>query len=250
MTSGEDNKAFIARIADMINLCERRGMVFTHFLNEYQRFTAESELKRLGCGNYCFFGGVEDADRTVLCVFSDYCRPENSDFPICCMTFKYRKADKLSHRDFLGSLMGLNLKRDAVGDILIDEGIAQVFVIESVRKTIENEVLKIGSVGVTVTSDEPTVLDKSRSYTEISGTVSSMRLDCIVSTALKMSRSKAVAIVASGTVELNYKVVSDNSCAVKQGDIFSVRGYGKFRVEEISGTTKKGRIHINVLKYC
>lgn len=250
MASTEDNKAFVARIADMTNLCERRGMVFTHFLNEYQRFTAEAELKKLGCGNYCFFGGVDDADRTVLCVFSEYCRPENSDFPVCCVTFKYRKADKLSHRDFLGALTALNLKREAIGDILTGEGIAQVFVIESVRKTIENEVLKIGSVGVTVTSDEPVVLDKSRAYIEISGTVSSMRLDCVVSTALKMSRSKAATIVSSGIVELNYTAVSDTSFNVKQGDVFSVRGYGKFRVEEISGMTKKGRIHINVLKYC
>lgn len=166
-----DEKAFVARIADMTELCERRGMVFTHFLNEYQRFLAEAELKRLGCENFCFFGGVENADRTVLCVFSEYCRPENSDFPIFCLTFKYRKADSLSHRDFLGALTALNIKRETIGDILTDDGIAQVFVVESVKSTIENEIVKIGSVGVTVTSDEPLRLDKKSSYKEICGTV-------------------------------------------------------------------------------
>ena len=148
-----EEKVFIARIADMAELCDRRGMVFTHFLNERQAFLAESELKKLGIENYCFYGGTDNADRVMLCVFNEYNRPERSDFPFTCVTFKYRKASALSHRDFLGSLTALNLKREAVGDILIGEGIAQVFVIDSVKKAIENDLRKIGSVGVEITVD-------------------------------------------------------------------------------------------------
>lgn len=245
-----EEKVFVARITDMVNLCERRGMMFTHFLNETQIVSAKMELKRLKCENYCFFGGVENADRRILCVFNEYYRPENSDFPLSCITFKYKTAYKLSHRDFLGVLTSLNLKREAIGDILTGDGIAQIFIIDSVKQTVENDIRKIGSVGVKVTSDELPQLDKKQSYSEIKGTAASMRLDCILSLALKISRGKVVSFISSGAVEVNYKLAENTSFLLRQGDIFSVRGHGKFRVEEISGITKKGRMHINVLKYC
>lgn len=245
-----EEKVFIARIADMAELCDRRGIVFTHFLNERQAFLAESELKKLGIENYCFYGGTDNAERVMLCVFNEYNRPERSDFPFTCVTFKYRKASALSHRDFLGSLTALNLKREAVGDILIGEGIAQVFVIDSVKKAIENDLRKIGSVGVEITVDTDPFLIKERSYHEIKGTSASMRLDCILSLSLGISRGKAAAVISSGTVEVNYKAVNSPAFNMKQGDIFSARGYGKFRVEEISGISKKGRLHIIVQKYC
>lgn len=249
MTDYEE-KAFAARIEDMAELSERRGIVFTHFLNERQQHMAESVLKRLRCENYCFSGGAENADRKILCVFSEYCRPENSDFPISCITFRFKQSYSLSHRDFLGALTSLNLKREAVGDILTGDGIAQVFVIDSVKRTVEDEVRKIGSIGVEVTSDEPLQLDKTQSYREIKGTAASLRLDCILGLALGISRSKAAAVISSGSAEVNYRPVTDTSFILKQGDIFSVRKYGKFRIEEISGVSKKGRIHIIVLKYC
>lgn len=249
MTEYEE-KAFAARIADMVNLSERRGMVFSHFLNERQQLSAESELKRLRCENYCFFGGVENADRRILCVYSDYCCPEESDFPVSCITFKFKPVYKLSHRDFLGALTSLNLKRETIGDILTGEGMAQVFVADSVCPAVESEVRKIGSVGVTVSSDEPPSLTKEQSYREITGTLASLRLDCVLSLALRLSRSKVIPVISSGNVEVNYKPADNPSLALKEGDIFSARGFGKFRIKEISGISKKGRIHIVVLKYC
>lgn len=245
-----DEKAFAARISDMAALSERRGMVFSHFLDERQQFIAKSELKRLGYENYCFSGGINNADRKMLCVFSEYCRPETSDFPMSCITFKYKPAYKLSHRDFLGALTALNIKRETIGDILIGDGIAQVFIVDSVKRTVEDEIRKIGSVGITVTSDEPPKLDKAQSYQEIKGTAASMRIDCILSLSFGLSRGKTAAVIASGAAQVNYRPVDDPSLNVKEGDIISVRGYGKFRIETVSGVSKKGRIHVNVLKYC
>ena len=77
-----------------------------------------------------------------------------------------------------------------------------------------------------------------------------LRCDCILSLSLGISRGKAAAVISSGTVEVNYKAVNSPAFIMKQGDIFSARGYGKFRVEEISGISKKGRLHIIVQKYC
>ncbi|MCM1226082.1 MAG: YlmH/Sll1252 family protein [Clostridium sp.] len=245
-----DEKTFAARISDLIALSERRGMTFTHFLNERQRFTAETELRRLGHENYCFYGGIENADRTMLCVFSDYCCPKNSDFPLSCITFKYKSSYKLSHRDFLGALTSLNIKRETIGDIIVGNGLAQVFTADTVRDTILFEITKIGSVGVSVTSEELPQLDKSSSYREISGTVASLRLDCILSLALGKGRSHAADAALSGAVEINYKPAQSGKIILKEKDIFSVRGHGKYRLEKVSGVSKKGRIHIVVLKYC
>lgn len=249
MTDFEE-KAFLARIDDMINLSERRGMVFSHFLNEAQQMLAQSELCRLRCENYCFFGGAENTDRNILCVFSDYCRPENSDFPVTCITFRYKPQYKLSHRDFLGVLTSLNLKRESIGDILIGEGVAQVFAENSVAGAITDEVRKIGSVGVSLSTDEPVLLSKEQSFSEIHGTAASMRLDCILSLATRLSRSKVMPLISSGNVQVNYRQQENASFVMKEGDIFSARGYGKFRIGEASGVSKKGRIHIVVLKYC
>lgn len=245
-----DEKIFIARITDMAENAERRGAVYTHFLNERQQHLAESVLKKEYVENYCFFGGAENCERRILCVFSEYCRPENSEFPLSCITFRYKPSYNLSHRDFLGALMSLNIKREAVGDILTGEGAAQIFVIESVKNTILDEIRKIGSTGVDVTSDEPLFLDKTLSFREINGTVSSMRLDCVLSLALRISRSKAASLISAGAAEVNFCPADDTSFVMKQGDTFSVRKHGKFRIEEISGVSKKGRIHISVLKYC
>ncbi len=245
-----EEKVFVARISDMISLSECRGMVFTHFLNERQVALSKMELKRLKYENYCFFGGVENADRKILCIFNEYCHPENSDFPLSCITFRYKTSYKLSHRDFLGALTSLNLKREAIGDILTDDGAAQVFAINSVVQTIENDINKIGSVGVKVSSDELPFIDKKLSYHEIKGTAASMRLDCILSLALGISRGKVVPFITSGATELNYKPIENTSVLLEHGDVFSVRGHGKFRIEEISGISKKGRLHIIVLKYC
>lgn len=245
-----EEKVLTARIADMIELCAYRGKVFTHFLNERQVFLAESELKRLGAENYCFYGGTDNAERVMLCIFNEYNHPEGNDFPFSCVTFKYRSASAISHRDVLGALISLNLKREAVGDILIGKGIAQAFVLDSVKKAIQNDLRKIGSVGVEATVDTEPLLEKKQSYDEIKGTIASMRLDCILSISLGISRSKAVSVIASGAVEVNYKSANNVAFILNQEDIFSVRGYGKFRVEEISGISKKGRLHITVRKYC
>lgn len=246
----QDDKEIAARVADMVKLSLKRGLVFSRFLNERQQSLAGSELKRLRCENYLFFGGVENAQRRMLCVYNEYFRPENEEFPISCITLRYRTACRLSHRDVLGAFMSLNISRETVGDILIGDGMAQIFVTDAVKNTAADEIIKIGSVGVTVSADEPVQLSESISCRPIKGTVASLRLDCVLSLALGLSRGKTADVITAGRTEVNYTSALEPAFIISQGDIISVRGYGKFRLEEASGVSKKGRIHIVVLKYC
>jgi RNA-binding protein YlmH len=250
ISASEEEKLLRSKISDMVRLSEKRGMVFSSFLNSRECTLAETELKKLMCHNYCFYGVFENAERQMLCVYKDYFKPENTDFPLACLTFSYRKENALTHRDFLGALMALRIKRETTGDIVIDEGTAQLAVSDSVKDVIMSDIRKIGSVGVKIADNCETVLIKKQDYREMQGTVASMRLDSILGLALNMSRSKTADIISGIGVEVNYFPKFDSTFHLSEGDIFSVKGFGKFRLEKISGTTKKGRIHITVLKYC
>lgn len=250
MNPSDDAKELAARIDDMIRISRKRGSVYSSFLNERQCALAEKFLREKYSENYRFFGGYENAQRKILCVYDDYFKPDDGDFPLSAVTFTYRKSYSLSHRDFLGTVMSLKLNRDAIGDIITGEGMSQVLVLDSVKNIVAGEIRKIGSVGVKVDDDCEILLSAQQNFGEITGTVSSLRFDSVLSSALNLSRSKIVQIISSGNAEVNFFPVSDKTYIVKQGDVFSVRGFGKFRLEEISGVTKKGRIRITVLKYC
>ena len=153
MNPSDDDKELAARIGDMMKLSRKRGSVYSSFLNERQCALAEKFLRERHSENYRFFGGYESAQRRILCVYDDYFRPYDGDFPLSAVTFNYRKSYSLSHRDLLGAIMSLKLNRDAIGDIIIGEGISQVLVLDSVRNIVAGEIRKIGSVGVKVDDD-------------------------------------------------------------------------------------------------
>lgn len=248
--SAAEDKLLISRISDMVRLAEKRGSVYSSFLNMHECASAEAELKKLMYENYCFYGVFENAERKMLCVFREYFQPENSDFPMTCLTFSYRPENRLTHRDFLGAVMALQIKREAVGDIVTGEGIAQMAVSDSVKEVIMNDIRKIGSVGVRVSDECEMILDKVQEFKEIKGTVASLRLDCVLSLALNVSRSRAAEIINGIGAEVNYFPEHNCSLNLTPGDVISVRGFGKYRLEEVSGVTKKGRMHITVFKYC
>lgn len=250
ISAADESKRLVSRINDMIRLAEKRGSVYSSFLNARECVLAEAELKRLMYDNYCFYGLFENAERKMLCVFKEYYQPENSDFPMTCLTFSYRKENKLTHRDFLGAIMALQIKRETVGDIVIGDGTAQIAVSDSVGNVIKSDIRKIGSVGVKVSDECGTVLKKVQEFKEIKGTVASLRLDGVLSLALNMSRSRTAGIIKGIGAEVNYFLKYDSSFNLSQGDIISVKGFGKYRLEEISGITKKGRIHITLCKSC
>lgn len=248
----QTDKLFIARLGDMVSGCEKNGCpVFSRFFDERQ--CAQSELWcRANAGGlmYRLWGGFPDARRKMLAVYPDYCEEYIlEEFPMKCLTFTYRREDDLTHRDFLGSLMGQKLKREVVGDIVIDEGIAQVFVTETAAGAILGSVSKIGRVGVKVSDTRPFELEVRQEFRDMSGTVASLRLDCIVSLTAKLSREKAAVLIRSERVEVNHFPVSSVSHELSEGDIISVRGCGRFVLRGIDGSTRKGRIHINLQKY-
>ena len=246
------DKLLAAKLGDMVSRCERDGCpVFSSFLDEHQCALAQQWCAR-NCGGlrYMLSGGYDGARRRILAVYPDYCEDLITDeFPFVCLTFTFRKEDKLSHRDFLGSFMGMRLKREAVGDIVVSEGITQAFVTQVAARLITSETVKIGRVGVKITGDRPFELEQAQQYKEISGTVASLRLDCVVAMAANISREKAAALIRSDKVEVNHFLPSGISHELREGDVLSIRGSGRFILSGIGGETKKCRVHINLRKF-
>ena len=165
-------------------------------------------------------------------------------FPIKAVTLVYRREDTITHRDVLGSLMALGIERDTVGDIFVAEGTAAVFVYEKIAPLISDSLTKIGRVGVT------TETDIKAGFTLRRGDHASLRLDNIVRSVTGTSRTAAVEkYIMPQLVQLDGTVCTDVSKQLCEGDIFSVRGKGKFRLESVGGTGRKGNIHITVKKY-
>ena len=244
-----EDALFAARIEDMFTLAEEKCLTrFSFFLDEHQQSLARQIAASHG-GNYGFYGGFADSERTVLGIFPFYQEVEYTLYPVVAVTVTFRKEDTLSHRDFLGALMSLLIKRESIGDILVGEGIGVIFTFDTIAPIIIQELTKIGRVGVRCQMGPPQSLPVSHHFLDLSGTVSSMRLDCIVSFLTNLSREKSAQLIRSGLVQVGGMVWESVSDTVQPGSKISIRGYGKFLIEEQGALTKKGRIHLLCKKY-
>lgn len=232
-----------SRVEDTLRLCDKRGTpCFLGFLDQHEQALTRQILRYTTDVTISFYGGYTDAERTILCVAPTYCVIEPSDYPFCAVAFHYRAQKKLTHRDVLGTLMSLGLRRDTIGDILCGEGLSVVFVRDEIATYICEQVDRIGGEGVTVTSHYDGDLPIHVEYSPISETVASPRADCIVKTLVRCSREQAVDLIRLGSVSLNHMVLDSVSKAVNEGDIVSIRGYGRFYIDQIGPPTKKGRL--------
>ncbi|MDE6781725.1 MAG: RNA-binding protein [Ruminococcus sp.] len=251
MDSSSD-KFFYARLGDMVSLTEKNGVCsFSDFLDERQ--CAETEkwcIHNTGGLMYTFWGGFPDASRRMLAVYPDYYEDYiMEDFPLVCLTFTYRKEDRLTHRDFLGTFMGMRLRRDVIGDIVVGEGITQAFVTDVAGKLISTIISKIGRTGVKCFTDRPFEMEVKQEFRTLSGTVASLRLDCVVSFATGLSREKSALLIRSDKVEVNHFQAKSVSAEVRTNDVLSIRGFGKFILSGTDGLTRKNRIHITLKKF-
>lgn len=245
-----EESLLIARLQDaLLNSTKKQFPYFLGFLNEHQMSVVLQYIKKEKLNNYKFFGGYENSERCLLAIAGGNFEIEDYYFPVSGICFNYKIDFKLSHRDFLGALMGLGIKRESVGDILIADGYAVVFVKNEIKNYVISQIQKIGSVGVSVSLWDGTTLPMHNQFYDVNCTVSSARLDNIVSAVVPLSRDKAATAIKQGLVFINSMVIENVSHIVKEGDKISVRGKGKFVVRDFSGVTKKGRLKLTVQKY-
>lgn len=236
-----DDKLVLSKAIDTINLSHKRNSpCFFGFLNEQQvRLIKDNVHLDSDC---VFFGGYSDAQRQIF----GSCVSDTSCFPLVAVKFSYKKEYKLSHRDFLGSLMATGIDRSTVGDILTNEGEAIVFLRAEILDHVLYEVTKVGKVGVKASLQDIRDIHYESKYDELSFTVSSLRLDVLVSALCCVSRDSSQKLIKLDFVAVNHKVENNASKPLVVGDIITVRKFGKFVFTEDNGFSKKGRHKITV----
>ncbi len=243
-----DDKFLKERLLSLKTQCESTSKPqFLGFLSEEEAVYAKQLLGKNDA--LVFYGGYEGAGRIFLGIFPSDIVPNEKAFPIDSVTLTYRKQDVLSHRDFLGAIMALGVKREAVGDILIENGRAVIFCSQSVAKLILSELNKVGRVGVMASNGFSGALPLSALRVSESFTVSSLRLDCIVAAICSVSRNTANDLILEKRVSVNSKPCEKPTRALRAGDKITIRGKGKFTLLTLDGETRKGRIKITIQKY-
>ena len=235
----------IAKITDKIKKYEKTGEICsTNFLDPSEIVDAESIIRRYP---NCFFGGYDNAERKVLVIGSD--NIENAKEYIEVLTIESNKS--MSHREILGSILGLGLNRDIIGDILIKDNRADVFIMKDISRYVLQNLEKVGREKVKIYKNfYENLLEVEDLSKEVKTTVASLRLDAIISASVGISREISTRRVQNEKVKLNHKIIINSSKQVKAGDKISVRGYGRIELVEILGETKKDRIRVVLKKSC
>lgn len=228
---------------------------FTDFLN-ISEMSSYYKLKdvnhELGFVSSSAFGGMEGCERQIIRFGDENLCGYEEVFPIVLLRVKpsaAKFADKLTHRDFLGSVIGLGLEREKLGDIFIKDNIGYIFVLDMVADYIVSNLsfVKHTKVKVEVCSVVPEEL--SINLLEQHLIVSSNRCDAIVAKIYNLSRESSLNLFRESKVYINGLVTTDNAKSLKTGDVVSIRGYGKFKFMSEGGITKKNRLYVNVGVY-
>jgi len=234
-----------------------KNYVETHYTSKLTDFLDPREqhiLKRLigenGEVRYHLFGGSQDVERKRAYIFQDYLTVNEDDFQICLFEVDYpSKFVTIEHRQVLGTLMSLGLKRGKFGDILMKDGQIQFFSAKEIGDYIKSNVESIGRAGVRLveTNIAHAIMAKEL-WEEQDFTVSSLRLDTVISAIYRVSRQKSQLFIQSGLVKLNWTLIENPSFTCDVGDMISVRGYGRAKMIGIDGKTKKEKWRINIKK--
>ena len=265
MTVSEDKNLSIlfARLDDLHRTADRGLLGGTSFLSPRDLHFALSHLRAKGLSERTVaWGGYQDAERKRIYFLPEFMEgvKEYGEFSeygfegdITAVEVRGSGYRKLSHRDFLGSVLGLGLERDVVGDILVrdgDEPRAIIICDKAVSAFICENLLKVGSDTVRVSViDGGKIEPPDRKFLHVSDTVASSRLDGVVASLVSMSRERAKELVLDGAVELDYEVCTRPDKALVEPCVVSVKGFGKFRINSLSDKTKKGRTRLDADKY-
>ena len=252
----DEERYLMRHIEDLADAAFSRGIArYSAFLSDREQDLARAALGRTGVRDgWRFDGGWPEAERRVLCLEPEY---SYGECPVRCVQLQCRAlpgAALPAHKDYLGSLMGLELRREALGDIVLPAdtpGTAYVFALETAGELICRELLHVGRTEVTTTLlslDEVPEFPQAERKTQ-TATVSSLRLDAVLAAMLHCSRGQACEWIAAGRVEINHLPAESAHAPVYEGDVFTVRGKGRFGLTALPGKSKKDRSIIEFFQY-
>lgn len=256
----EEDKLIISRMLDKIGFVEKKNTVEnTDFLDMHQRSILEKVLKNIKYNNYIVYGGYEEAERTIIVlypkklekVFEEGYYDYNNIVQVLRIMLPNENRGKYAHRDYLGAIIKVGMKREKIGDILVDINGADIIIDKEIATYLNSSLRELTRFSkCEFETHKIEELNVASINTEtINIIIPSMRIDSIVSEVIKTSRSKAIEIINSERVFINNELVTKNSKVLKENDVITVRGKGRFKVKQILNQTKKGNLVLEIEKY-
>ncbi|MGD8190047.1 RNA-binding protein [Brevibacillus ginsengisoli] len=245
----KDEMPFVERALEMLSLVERKQtMRLTDFMDPRQLFIMKSLSSQVDDVCVQSNGGCEGAERTRALLFPSYMEPSLEDYQIVLAEIKGdQRFIKLEHRDILGSILGIGLKREKFGDILLGEDGCQLILAREVFDFARLQITQIHRIPVILEEvDWTSIRLPEPKLTEKQVTIPSERLDAVIGEVYHLSRSKALVPIRAGKCKVNWKVIEDPSHQVQVGDVLSVGGFGRCKIMEIQGPTRSGRLRMTL----
>ena len=250
---GEERLLFAKALDQAIFAMKRRQPAFSDFMDRAKCARFAERMRGIRDLDVVLFGGTEDCERQMMGFSLEEEELTEEEFPIRIIKIrrkskKFGQAD-LSHRDYLGSILGLGIDRSKVGDILVAEDSAVCFVAEEIAPYITAVLEQVSKTAVIAEETEGTDAVPKR-QTEIKRlTVASLRLDAVAGEAFHLARGKCQTLIGAEKAQVNWNIVTNTSHQLKEGDLVSLRGFGRFRIKEIGGKTKKDRTALEIERY-
>ncbi|MGI6174384.1 MAG: RNA-binding protein [Christensenellales bacterium] len=237
------------RLGELAATAAQRDIVrYSDFLEIPQQKAALAAAGHEGIG-CTVWGGYPEAERKIARFAPSWIETE-ADWPFvrlrCTWNAKYAS---LGHRDVLGAILALGIAREKTGDICMGDDFAQVFLRKDIAPYVIGSLESAGRATLTVSyeaEDAPVPLPKG---TTMRTTVQSMRLDAIVAACCNISRAAAQELLRRGLVKRNHEETMKCDAQTARGDVLSVRGYGRWRIEEEQGETRKGRLGVLLFRF-
>ena len=256
----EEDKLLVSKVLDKLEFVQKKNSIeTTDFLDMHQKTVAEKVLKSQKITNYICYGGYSNAERVMIIIYpeklEDVFHNNQYDFNnivrVIRVILPNEMKGKYSHRDYLGAVIKVGLKREKVGDIIVNLDGADLIVSKDISKYIVDsfkELTRFSKSDIYEESIEK--LNITEPKTEVLNIIiPSMRMDSIVSELIRTSRSKALEIINAERVFVNSEVITKNSKMLKENDMITVRGKGRFKIIKILNSTKKGNLVLEVEKY-
>lgn len=257
----DEDEILINLSEDKIRLCDDNCMLTnTRFLDIRQQSLLYSRFARDKRCCRVLFGGYKQAERQMMFFIPDFMEIKNYDdlyslfadeselCPLAAVRLKKdRFSDSLSHRDYLGALMGLGIKRETLGDIIITDDGCDIVCETNIAKYICENLTGAGrATAQTDIIPFSEIREPKESFETEFHTVASLRLDAVTAQAFRLSRTKAVEAINKGLVYINGIQTLKCDAKTDENDKIVLRGKGKIILSEILGESQKGRIRVNI----
>ncbi|MGC5325634.1 RNA-binding protein [Brevibacillus sp. SYSU BS000544] len=240
---------FVERALEMLSLVERKmSSRLTDFMDPRQLSIMQSLSSQVDDVLIHADGGYIGAERKRVLIHPPYIEPVQEDYQLVLVEIKGdQRFIKLEHRDILGAVLGIGVKREKFGDIILDEQGCQLILAREIFDFARLQITQIHRIPVYLEEVEWSKIRFSeQNLVEKQITVPSLRLDAVIGEIYHLSRNKALIPIRAGKTKVNWKVVDDPSHMVQTGDVISVGGQGRCKILETSGPTRSGRLRVTV----